>query len=193
MRKLITILLLTFIIAGCKKEIDTPESAAEKYLSDLSSDLSELGFYNPVNHDSRNSALMRNEQADSIISGGEIPAMSELSDKYFQDDKIFYRWEMYEVLNDTISLYRVFDLTNKTDVIMLDTYLSMESYASKEIIRTENAATFPEFEKVPLYKLKYKIDPVHIDFKGDKYKAAEVCVIKHPEKGYKVVSFMWDR
>lgn len=192
MKKLITILLLAFIIVGCKKDIGTPESAAEKYLSDLSSDLSELGFYSSVNHDNRSLALMLNEQADSIISGGKIPAMSELFDKYFQDDKLFHRWELMEKGNDTIDIYKVFDLTNETDATMLDAYLSMESYASKKIIRTEKAATFRDFENIPIYKLKYKIDPVHIDFEGDKYKVAEVGVIKHPEDGYKIVSFIWE-
>ena len=190
MKKLITILLLTSIIVGCKKDIGTPESAAEKYLSDLSCDLSEHGFYSAINHDNSNLALMMNEQADSIISGGEIPTMSELFDKYFQDDKMFYRWDLMEKVNDSINLYRVCDLTEKNGKIMLDAYMSLDS--SKKIVRTEKAATFLEFENVPLYKLKYKIDPVHIDFDGDKYKVAYVSVIKHPEDGYKIVSFMWD-
>lgn len=192
MKKLITILLLAFIIVGCKKDIGTPESAAEKYLSDLSSDLSEFGFYNARNHDNRSLALMINEQADSIIIGGEIPAMSELFDKYFQDDKLFHRWELIEKGNDTIDIYKVFDLTNETDATMLDAYLSMESYASKKIIRAGNAAAFLDIENAPLYKLKYKIDSEHIDFEGDKYKIAEVVVLKLPEKGYKVVSFRWE-
>lgn len=111
MKKLITILLLIFMIVGCKKDIGTPESAAEKYLSDLSSDLSELGFYNARNHDNRSLALMINEQADSIISGGKIPAMSELFDKYFEDDKIFYHWEFLEMSVDSIGQYQVWDFT----------------------------------------------------------------------------------
>ena len=185
-------MFLASIIVGCKNDIDTPESAAEKYLSDLSSDLSELGFYGSVNHDNRSLALMLNEQADSIISGGKIPAMSELFDKYFQDNKLFHRWELIEKGNDTIDIYKVFDLTNETDATMLDAYLSMESYASKKIIRAGNAAAFLDIENAPLYKLKYKIDSEHIDFEGDKYKIAEVVVVKLPEKGYKVVSFMWE-
>lgn len=192
MKKIITILLLAFIIVGCKKDIGTPEGAAEKYLSDLSSDLSEFGFYNARNHDNRSLALMLNEQADSIISGGKIPAMSELFDKYFQDDKLFHRWEPMGKANDSINLYRVCDLTDKNGKIMLDAYMSLERNSSKTIIHTEKAATFLDFENVPIYKLIYKIDPVHIDFEGDKYKVAEVGVIKHPEDGYKVVSFMWE-
>lgn len=193
MKKLITILLLIFMIAGCKKDIGSPESAADKYLSDLSSDLSELGFYSAVNHDNRSLALMMNEQADSVISGGEIPAMSYLFDKYFEDNKMFYRWELIGKAFDTIALYRVCDLTEKNGKIMLDAYMSLERNSSKKIIRTEKAATFRDFENIPIYKLKYKIDPVHIDFEGDKYKVAEVGVIKHPDDGYKVVSFMWDK
>lgn len=192
MKKLITILLLVFMIVSCKKDIGTPEGTAEKYLSDLSSDLSELGFYSAVNHNNRSLALMKNEQADSIISGGEIPTMSELFDKYFQDNKVFYRWELIGKASDAIALYRVCDLTEKNGKIMLDAYMSLERNSSKKIIRTEKVATFLEFENVPLYKLKYKIDPVHIDFEGDKYKVAEVGVIKHPEDGYKVVYFVWE-
>ena len=191
MRKLIAILLLAVVMAGCKKNIGTPESTAEQYLNDLSSDLSELGFYSAVNHDNRSLALMLNEQADSIISGGKIPAMSALFGKYFQDNKIFYRWELIEKANDTINLYQVCDLPDKTGKIMLDAYMSLERNASKKIIRTENAATFLDLENVPLYKIKYKIDSRHVDFVGDEYRIATVVVIKHPEDGYKVVSFMW--
>lgn len=193
MKKLITILLLASIIVGCKKDIGTPEGTAEKYLSDLSSDLSELGFYNARNHDNRSLALMINEQADSIISGGDIPAMSELFDKYFEDDKIFYHWELMEKANDSINLYQVCDLTDKNGKIMFDAYMSLERNSSKKIIRTEKAATFLDFGNVPIYKLRYKIDPVHVDFDGDKYKVAYVVVVKHPEDGYKVVSFIWDK
>lgn len=191
--KIITIFLLAFIIVGCKKDIGTPESVAEKYLSDLSSDLSEFGFYSAANHDNRSLVLMTNEQADSIISGGEIPAMSELFDKYFQDDKMFYRWELMGKVDNTINLYQVCDLTDKAGKIMLDAYMSLERNSSKKIIRTENAATFLEFENVPICKLKYKIDPMHVDFEGDKYKTVEIEVINHPEDGYKVVSFIWDK
>ena len=193
MRKLIAILLLAVVMVGCKKNIGTPESTAEQYLNDLSSDLSELGFYSAVNHDNRSLALMLNEQADSIISGGKIPAMSALFGKYFQDNKIFYRWELIEKVNDTINLYQVCDLTDKTDKIMLDAYMSLERNASKKIIRTENAATFLDLENVPLYKIKYKIDSRHVDFVGDEYRIATVVVIKHPEDGYKVVSFVWKK
>lgn len=194
MKKLLAIIMmLTILMVGCKNNVVTPESAAEKYLSELRSDLSELGFYSAIRHDNRSIELILNEQADSIISGGEIPTTSELFDKYFQDKDIFYRWELKDKLSDTINLYKVFDLTNETDIVMLDTYLSMESYASKKIIRTGNAATFLDIENVPLYKLKYKIDSEHVAFKGDKYKVAEVGVIKHPKSGYKVVSFVWER
>lgn len=193
MKKVIAIMAVVLLVmAGCTKDIGTPEDVAEKYLNDLSTDLRELVFYCALNHDNRSLALMINERADSIISGGKIPTMSELSDKYFEDDKVFYHWELEDKSCDSINLYKVFDLTDETDVIMFDTYMSMESYASKKIIRRENAATFLDEENVLLYKLKYKIDPVHEDFKGDIYKVAEVGVIKEPQLGYRVVSFMWD-
>lgn len=188
----LTIIIASLICLASCKPSETPENVAEKYLCDLRSDLSELGFWNAVEHDNRSLALMLNEQADSIISGGKIPAMSELFDKYFPNNKVFSRWELLNISECSVNLYRVFDLTKKTDRTMLDTYLSMKSYASKKIIRTENAATFLDFGNVPLYKIKYKIDSRHVDFVGDEYRVATVGVIKHPEDGYKVVSFMWE-
>ena len=188
----LTIFLALLISLTSCKSPETPESVADKYLCDLRSDLSEFGFYNARNHDNRSLALMLNEQADSIISGGKIPAMSELFDKYFHDNKVFIRWELLNVSECSVDLYRVFDLTEKTDKIMLDAYMSLERNSSKKIIRTENAATFLDFGDVPLYKIKYKIDPRHVDFVGDEYCIATVGVIKHPEDGYKVVSFIWE-
>lgn len=192
MKKLITILLLAFIIVGCKK-IGTPESAAEKYLSDLRSDLSELGFYSALRHDNRSLALMLNEQADSIISGGEIPPMSELFDKYFQDNKMFYRWEFLDMSVDSIVQYQVWDFTEMSDAeksTRID--LLNKGYFGKPIKQTDVAAVILEQENVPLYTLRYKIDSRHIDFKGEEYQTATVKVIANPEKGYKVVSFRWE-
>ncbi len=37
-----------------------------------------------------------------------------------------------------------------------------------------------------------KFDKTHTEFIGNEYRIATVGVIKHPEDGYKVVSFMWD-
>lgn len=193
MKKLITILLLEFIIVGCKKDIGTPESAAEKYLSDLSSDLSEFGFYNARNHDNRSLALMMNEQADSIINGGEMPAMSELFDKYFEDNKLFYRWESLDMSVDSIGQYQVWDFTEMSDAeksARID--LLNKGYFGKPIKQTELAAVILEQENAPLYTLRYKIDSRHIDFKGEEYQTATVKVIANHEDGYKVVSFMWE-
>lgn len=193
MKKLITILLLAFIIVGCKKDIGTPESAAEKYLSELNSDLSEFGFYNARNHDNRSLALMMNEQADSIISGGEIPAMSELFDKYFEDNTRFYRWELIDMSADSIGQYLVWDFTEMSDAeksARID--LLNKGYFGKPIKQTDVAAVMLEHENVPRYTLRYKIDSHHVDFAGDEYRIATLGVIKHPEDGYKVVSFIWD-
>lgn len=182
------------MIIGCKNEISTPESAAEKYLSDLSSDLSELGFYSAVNHDNRSLALMMNEQADSIISGGEIPAMSDLFNKYFQDNKMFYRWKFLDMSVDSIGQYLVWDFTEMSDVeksTRID--LLNKGYFGKPIKQTDVAAVILEQENVPLYTLRYKIDSRHVDFVGDEYSIATLGVIKLPEKGYKVVSLIWDK
>lgn len=190
--KLVMIIALLMSLASCKPT-ETPESVAEKYLCDLQSDLSELGFWNAVEHDNRSLALMENEQADSVISGGKIPAMPELFDKYFQNNKAFSRWELLDMSECSVNLYRVFDLAKKTDKIMFDAYMSLEENTSKKVIRSGNAATFLDFENVPLYKLKYKIDERHVDFVGDEYCVATVGVIQHPEHEYKVVSFMWNK
>ncbi|MDE6340673.1 MAG: hypothetical protein K2K97_12975, partial [Muribaculaceae bacterium] len=95
--KLVLILVVLYLVGCNNKNVDSPESTAEKYLRELSSDLSKLGFYNGREHNSRDLALMNKEQADSIISGGEVPKMSELFDKYFQDSKMFYRWELLDI------------------------------------------------------------------------------------------------
>lgn len=187
----LTVFVVLLCLVGCKQNYDTPETIAEKYLMELSSDLSEFGFYNARKHDSRNFALIKNEQSDSIISGGEIPSTSELFNKYFQETKMFHRWELKEKSYNTINLYKVFDLTDRTDSIMLDTYMSIESHTLTKIVRRMNAATFLEMENVPFCTLTYSIDPMHLDFKGDVYNTAEVGVIKHPEYGYKIVSFTW--
>lgn len=146
MKKIISILIFAVLMAGCKK-ISTPESAAEEYLSDLSSDLSELGFYSAVKHDNRSLALMINEQADSIISGGEIPAKMDLFDKYFEDNKMFYRWEFLDMSVDSINQYEVWDFTEMPEaeksarIELLD-----KGYFGKLIKQTDVAAVILEQE-----------------------------------------------
>ena len=193
MKTKLAILAMSLCLAGCNKNIDTPEVIAEKYLSELSSDLSELGFYNARKHNSRSAVLIYNEQADSIINGGQIPTYSELSKKYFQDDRYFYRWEYLDISTDTVNIYRVWDFTNmpeeerKTRLELL----GKDSYW-KPVKITDIAAVIIEYENVPKYTIRYKIDKTHIDFVGDKFKEAKVEVIKHPDKGYNVVSFTWN-
>ena len=159
----------------------------------MSSDLYELGFYNALKHDIRSAALVNNEQADSIISGGQIPTYSELSKKYFQDDRYFYRWEYLDISTDTVDIYQVWDFTNMPEEernTRLE-LLEKDSYW-KPVKITDIAAAIIEHENVPKYTISYKIDKTHIDFIGDKFKEAKVEVIKHPDKGYKVVSFTWN-
>lgn len=186
--------VLLAVAAGCTKDIGTPESAAEKYLNDLSGDLQRLGFYSAVSHDYfRSPALMLNEQADSIISGGYIPTLSELSDKYFKDDKVFYRWKFIEMSVDSIKQYEVWDFTEMIDAEK-ETRLDLleKGHFGKLIKQTDVTAVVLEYENIPLYTLRYKIDSRHIDFKGEECSVASVGVIKHPEYGYRVVSFMWN-
>lgn len=194
MKTKLTVLAMLLCLVSCShKALDSPEDVAEKYLSELSSDLSELGFYNTRKHDSRSAVLIYNEQADSIISGGQIPTYSELSKKYFQDDKYFYRWEYLDISTDTVDIYQVWDFTNMPEEernTRLE-LLGKDSYW-KPVKITDIAAVIVEHENVPKYTIRYKIDKTHIDFVGDKFKEAEVAVIKYPDKGYKVISFTWN-
>lgn len=190
--KLIIVSVLLFLIGCDSSKINSPEAIAEKYLSELSSDLSEHGFYNARKHDSRSAVLIYNEQADSIISRGKIPTYSELSKKYFQDNKYFYRWEYLGISADTIDIYQVWDFTNMPEAernVRLE-LLEKDSYW-KPVKITDIAAVIVEHENVPKYTIKYKIDKTHVDFVGDTYNVAEVGVIQHPEYGYKVVSLTW--
>ncbi|WP_300905695.1 hypothetical protein, partial [uncultured Bacteroides sp.] len=57
---------------------------------------------------------------------------------------------------------------------------------------TEKAAAILEHKDIPMYLLRYKMDSRHVAFVGDEYCIVNVGVIKHPEDGYKVISFMWD-
>lgn len=189
----LTIFLALLISLTSCKSPETPESVADKYLCDLRSDLSELGFYNARNHDNRSLALMLNEQADSIISGGKIPAMSELFDKYFEDNKRFYHWEFLDMSVDSIGQYLVWDFTEMSDAeksARID--LLNKGCFGKPIKQTDVAAVILEHKDIPLYTLRYKIDSRHIEFKGEEYETAIVKVMADPEKGYKVVSFMWE-
>lgn len=189
MKTKLTILAMVLCLAGCSRNVDTPEAIAEKYLNELSSDLSELGFYNAHEHDSRSAALIYNEQADSIISGGAIPTYPELSKKYFQDDKHFYRWEAMDVKADMIDVYKVWDFTDMTET---EKEVRLNLLDKKPIKQTDFAAVIPEFQNVPMYILRYKIDKTHTEFVGDNFLTTEIRVIKHPEYGYKVASFTWE-
>lgn len=62
MKTKLTIIVIRISLVACSRpNIDSPKDAAEKYLSELSSDLYELGFYNALNHDSRSAVLVYNE------------------------------------------------------------------------------------------------------------------------------------
>lgn len=76
----------------------------------------------------------------------------------------------------------------------LDLYKGVggEFKGSKLIKINERMAIILEYT-IPLYKMRYKIDEYHEAFVGNKYRIATLGVIKHPEHGYKVVSFMWEK
>lgn len=63
---------------------------------------------------------------------------------------MFYHWELKEKTNDTIDIYRIFDLTKEMGANLLNDYMSIEPYASRKFFRAKNAATFLDIENVPL-------------------------------------------
>lgn len=190
--KLHIIIALILCFASCKPT-ETPESVADKALTEISNELlsgelcSTQGF---------SLALVYNDLAKAFINGEVFP--NSPFDKYFQLDKPFSRWELIDVKEHSIDLYRIRDFTVKGGNIEHDAILDIykkeggEFDGQKLCKITETAAAVLTHRDVPMYLIRYKMDITHIDFVGDEYSIATVGVIKHPEDGYKVVSFMWD-
>ena len=141
-------------------------------------------------------AHVNNDLAQAFISGSDLP--TNPFEKYFQLNKPFSRWELIDVTERAINLYRIWDFTVKCGNIehnaILDIYKKEggEYNCEKLCMITETAAVILEHKSIPMYLLRYNIDSRHVGFVGDEYRVATVGMIKHPEDGYNVVSFMWE-
>lgn len=185
-------IILVLLLASCKSS-ETPESVADSALREISN---ELLSGKPYSTKDFSLALVNNDLAKAFINGSVFPANT--FDKYFQLDKPFSRWELIDVAEQAIDLYRIWDFTVKGGNIERDAILDIYKkeggeYNGEKLCKiTETAAVILKHKNVPMYLLRYKIDSRHVDFAGDEYRIATLGVIKHPEDGYKVVSFMWE-
>ena len=185
--------ILVSSLISCKPS-ETPESVADKALTEISN---ELLSGEPCSTKGFSLALVHNDLAKALINGEDFPDNS--FDKYFQFDKPFFRWELIDVNEFPIDLYRIRDFTVKGGNIEHDAILDIYKreggeYNGEKLCKiTETAAAILEHKDTPMYLLRYKIDSRHVAFVGDEYRIATVGVIKHPESGYKVVSFVWER
>lgn len=190
--KLPIIIALMLCFASCKPT-ETPESVADKVLTEISN---ELLSGEPCSTKDFSLALVYNDLAKAFINGEDFP--NSPFDKHFQLDKPFSRWKLIDVKEHSIDLYRIWDFTVKGGDIehdaILDIYKSEggEFNGEKLCKITETAAAILKHKDIPMYLLRYKMDSRHVAFVGDEYSIATVGVIKHPEDGYRIVSFMWD-
>lgn len=186
-------IILVLLLASCKSS-ETPESVADSALREISN---ELLSGKPCSTKDLSLALVNNDLAKAFINGSVFPANP--FDKYFQLDKPFSRWELIDVAEQAIDLYRIWDFTVEGGNIEHDAILDIYKkeggeYNGEKLCKiTETAAVILKHKNIPMYLLRYKIDSRHVDFVGDEYRIATLGVIKHPEYGYKVVSFMWDK
>ena len=196
--KLPIIIALILCFASCKPT-ETPESVADKALQKLHNEWLDNGRHSLAHFSME---LVTKAQAEAFINEEEIPNRSVLIDSLFQIDKIFFTWELDSIIESTTPLYKLCDFTldngGKYEGLMHKTYLDIykkeggEFDGQKLCKITETAAAILEHKDIPMYLLRYKMDSRHVDFVGDEYRTATVGVIKHPEDGYKVVSFMWN-
>lgn len=147
-------------------------------------------------------ALVFNDMAKAVLDSVEIPG--NLVERYFQIGKTFAQWELIDISEESIDLYTLKDLTvgesgadGKYEGVMYRTYIDLykkeggEFNNSKLVRINESMAIILEYA-IPLYKMRYKIDEHSESFIGTKSRIATLEVIKHPEDGYKIVSFMWE-
>lgn len=149
-----------------------------------------------------NDVLVIDEIVRAALDSVDCP--DNIVDKYFQIGEPFFRWELIDITEEKVDLYDLRDLTigesgedGKYEGVMYRAYLDLykkeggESGNSKLVKIDERKAIILEYG-ISLYKLRYKIDEHHEAFVGNKHRTATLGVIKHPENGYKVVSFMWE-
>lgn len=151
---------------------------------------------------SLSNALVIDEIVRSSLDS--VECTNNLVDKYFQIGESFSKWELINIAEEINDLYDLKDLTvgesgenRKYEGVMYRTYLDLyggeggEYNNSKLVKINEKMAIILEYG-IPLYKMRYKIDEHHEAFVGNKHRTATLGVIRHPENGYKVVSFMWE-
>lgn len=148
-------------------------------------------------------SLVFDEMAKAVLDSVDIP--DNLVAKYFQIGEPFFRWELIDTAKEMIDLHTLKDLTigesgedGKYERVMYRTYLDLYKkeggvYKNSKLVKiNERMAIILEYG-ILLYKLRYKIDDHHEAFVGNKHRIAKLGIIKHPEHGYKVVSFMWEK
>lgn len=170
-----------------------PESIAEKGLKEVSS-----GKYVDIDGHLRfaregkifKNLLSSNDKAKAFIDGVDYHEIS-----YFETDILFNHWELINKDKGTIDIYRFSDFTKdngtKFEGQMYRSYIEIYGKegtelqdGSKLIKINANGAAILEYKELPIYWLKYKID---------KKRMATVTVLNHPEYGYCIVSFLWNR
>lgn len=192
--KLTIIIALLMSLASCNSS-DSPEMFAEQAMEAIS-----RGDDKSIK--CLDNALVFNDMAKAVLDSVEIP--DNLVERYFQIGENFAQWELMDISEKSIDLYTLKDLTvgesgadGKYEGVMYRTYLDLykkeggEFNNSKLVRINESMAIILEYA-IPLYKMRYKIDEHHEPFIGNKYRIATLGIIKHPEHGYKVVSFIWE-
>lgn len=191
--KLSIIAALLLCLVSCNSS-DSPEKFAEQAMETISrGDDKSLSLSN---------ALVFDEIAKAVLDSVDCP--DNPVDKYFQIGEPFFRWELIGIKEEKMNLLTLKDLTigesgenGKYEGVMYRTYIDLygkeggEHNNSKLVKINNRMAVILEYD-IPLYKMRYKIDEHHEAFVGNKYRIATLGVIKHPEHGYKVVSFMWE-
>lgn len=193
--KLSIILALLICLVSCDSAESVAESALQKLGDGRYSEpvVGDLKFTRElVEGNEFSMALVENAKAQSFIEGEEIS--QNLDKAYFQKDQIFDNWRLIEKQETTIDLYELReryqmrflyeDNDNEAELDSLMFFNIIELYKDKIKKQTETAVAYIVEKDVPLYFLRYKVDGSSI---------VKLGVIKHPEHGYKVVSFMWEK
>lgn len=109
----------------------------------------------------------------SLLENGIV--YDNIANAVFQKDQLFNDWKLIDKREDKINLHQIREYQEADTAIYkhLDNIVKM----------TDEYVVNVAYKGVPWYILRYKIDGTRI---------ATLGVIKHPEHGYKVVSFMWE-
>ena len=190
--KKIFLLLIGAIVCGCS----TPESVATKalheigdgkYKSDaLGISLAKISMNNELFTDRYIESKLGEEFSKYMGISGE-DSYSEQRDYYFQTELLFDNVKLVEKKRSSIDLYRYSNWSRIKDTALLRYYEEIaDSYEKtlKNPVRLDYVVAGLEYENVPCYDLKFKVD--------NKYMAS-VLVIKVPQEGYRVGRVFFDR